>query len=192
MYTYSYAVFIGRFQPFHTGHLYNINKSLTLANNVVIVVGSSFNVPSTKNPFSFNIRKKMILHDLLYFNIPINRIIIESASDWSYNEYQWKNEIYNCINIHSGTNNSIIIIGYQKDITSYYLKKFTKWHYVSISNYKDLSATIFRHTYFMYNKAISRYIVTKNSLQGTAQHLFDFKKKKIVPCVKKEVQYNAF
>jgi nicotinamide-nucleotide adenylyltransferase len=54
------ALFVGRFQPFHMGHLKVIKWILKKYDKIVIVIGSSQEVITEKNPFTFNERKKMI------------------------------------------------------------------------------------------------------------------------------------
>lgn len=54
------ALFIGRFQPFHNGHLYSLNKSLEVADKVTVVVAKS-NVSGTPDdPWDYKIRKQMV------------------------------------------------------------------------------------------------------------------------------------
>jgi nicotinamide-nucleotide adenylyltransferase len=57
---YKVGLIIGRFQPFHKGHLYLIKKALKQSEKIIIGIGSA-NVKDEKNPFSFNERKKQIL-----------------------------------------------------------------------------------------------------------------------------------
>jgi nicotinamide-nucleotide adenylyltransferase len=54
------ALFVGRFQPFHKGHLRVIKDILKENDFVVIAIGSSQEKGTEKNPFSFEERKKMI------------------------------------------------------------------------------------------------------------------------------------
>ena len=54
------ALLIGRFQPFHKGHLQAIKKILKEANEVVIVIGSSQFKNTVENPFSAEERLEMI------------------------------------------------------------------------------------------------------------------------------------
>jgi len=56
---YKIGLIIGRFQPFHKGHLYLIKQALKHVESLIIGVGSS-NVINEKNPFSFEERKKYI------------------------------------------------------------------------------------------------------------------------------------
>ena len=54
------ALFVGRFQPFHHGHLYAIKKLLKKFKEVVVVIGSSEDSFSPENPFTCGERLEMI------------------------------------------------------------------------------------------------------------------------------------
>ncbi len=56
---YKVGFVLGRFQPFHRGHQYLIEKALEQCESVIVGVGS-VNVEDEKNPFSFEDRKKQI------------------------------------------------------------------------------------------------------------------------------------
>lgn len=57
---YRIGLVVGRFQPFHKGHLYLIKKALTIASKLVIGIGSS-NIVNEDNPLSYRTRRSMIL-----------------------------------------------------------------------------------------------------------------------------------
>jgi nicotinamide-nucleotide adenylyltransferase len=57
---YKVALFIGRFQPFHNGHLYSLEKCLEIADKVTIAVGSSQESGTENNPWDYTVRKQMI------------------------------------------------------------------------------------------------------------------------------------
>ena len=57
---YDALVFIGRFQPFHKGHESVVKEALKQAKEVIVVVGSSFEARTLRNPFTFEERKSMI------------------------------------------------------------------------------------------------------------------------------------
>ena len=54
------GLFIGRFQPFHNGHLKAIENILEVCEKVIIVIGSAQEKNTPKNPFSSTQRVEMI------------------------------------------------------------------------------------------------------------------------------------
>ena len=63
------ALFIGRFQPFHKGHLSAIRQILRKVDKIVICVGSSKKAGVKGNPFTFEERFKMIEETLVSLDI---------------------------------------------------------------------------------------------------------------------------
>ena len=171
---YSLAVFVGRFQPFHVGHLHNINQALLIADKLVIIVGSSFRASSIKNPFSFDQRKQMILSDLALVGIDLNRVAIEPVSDWFYDENGWINEVSSAVLKHADNQDKIAIVGHQKDASSYYLKCFPSWQHVDVDNYCAFNATDFRKKLFKDVLINPEYMVSKDQSQGSYYWLTKF------------------
>lgn len=58
------GLLIGRFQPFHLGHLAAVKFALTQVDNLAIGIGSSNRFNEKRNPFSAEERKEMILSSL--------------------------------------------------------------------------------------------------------------------------------
>jgi len=58
------ALFVGRFQPMHLGHLKVIKWILKKYDKVIIVIGSSQESKTEKNPFNLKERKRMIQNTL--------------------------------------------------------------------------------------------------------------------------------
>jgi len=58
------ALFIGRFQPFHLGHLHTVREILKENDKIIIGIGSSQYSRETVNPFSAKERREMILESL--------------------------------------------------------------------------------------------------------------------------------
>lgn len=54
------VLFLGRFQPFHKGHLLALKKMHSKNETVLIGIGSSNKSNTFKNPFTFEERKQMI------------------------------------------------------------------------------------------------------------------------------------
>jgi len=55
---YRTGLFIGRFQPFHKGHLNILKKILRFVDQLIIGIGSA-NVSNSDNPLSYDSRKKI-------------------------------------------------------------------------------------------------------------------------------------
>ncbi len=69
------ALFIGRFQPFHNGHLDGIKQIFERGfDKVIIGVGSAQEEHTEKNPFSFYERKEMIEVALKDLNVEVHPI----------------------------------------------------------------------------------------------------------------------
>ncbi len=58
------GLFIGRFQPFHLGHLEAFHFALSKVENLWIGIGSSNKLNQKQNPFSSDERKEMILSSI--------------------------------------------------------------------------------------------------------------------------------
>lgn len=69
------ALFIGRFQPFHLGHLLLLQELSTEYEMVIIGIGSSQYHDTAENPFSEEERKQMIMHSLQTVGIQSYRIV---------------------------------------------------------------------------------------------------------------------
>jgi nicotinamide-nucleotide adenylyltransferase len=54
------AMFVGRFQPFHNGHLNAITGILNECKNVLVVIGSSQESGTEKNPYTLKLREQLI------------------------------------------------------------------------------------------------------------------------------------
>lgn len=72
---------IGRFQPFHRGHLYGIKYIFKKHNEFLIGIGSAFESHTLKNPFTTSERIEMILLGLDEEKIPRDRYLIIPIPD---------------------------------------------------------------------------------------------------------------
>lgn len=169
---YDLAVFVGRFQPFHKGHLYNITQSLKVSHKLLINIGSSFNAPNIKNPFTFEQRKQMIKADLAIAEVELSRIMIEPLADYYYQEEKWEQDLRKNVAKYTTTTDKIAIAGHQKDASSYYLKSFAEWGFIAVDNYKSYNATDFRKQYYNSNILVS-YMCSGNDI-GTHGFLRKF------------------
>ena len=133
-------VFIGRFSPFHNGHKAVIEAALEQANEVVVVVGSSFAVRNIRNPFTFEERKAMI-----QAVFPSIRVKVVPVSDFPYDDNKWVNAIQRIVDQTVPHAQDVGLIGHSKDSTSYYLKIFPRWkNHVEVADVGGINATDIR------------------------------------------------
>ncbi|BFH73722.1 nicotinamide-nucleotide adenylyltransferase [Sulfurisphaera javensis] len=69
------ALFPGRFQPFHLGHLAVIEWLLTKYDEIIVVIGSGKDSHSIYNPFTAGERMVMIRNGLKEYNMDFKRVI---------------------------------------------------------------------------------------------------------------------
>jgi nicotinamide-nucleotide adenylyltransferase len=75
------ALFVGRFQPFHFGHLHAIQTILNECDELVLVVGSAQMSHDPDNPFTAGERIEMIRAALNAAGIPTERYMIIPIPD---------------------------------------------------------------------------------------------------------------
>ncbi len=146
------AVFIGRFQPFHNGHLHVILKALEAARFVLIVIGSHDMARRPDHlPFTSEEREAMILA-----GIPAeyhSRIRFAYAEDfgnmttWTSNVRRMAEEALADLD-PSIEDADVTLIGHKKDNSSFYLTAFQDWDTIDVSNHENISATPMREKYF--------------------------------------------
>jgi nicotinamide-nucleotide adenylyltransferase len=76
------ALLIGRFQPFHKGHLQVIKKILGEVDSLIIVIGSSQHKNNLENPLSADEREEMIKRVLEQEGLK-NYAIFQVPGSWS-------------------------------------------------------------------------------------------------------------
>ncbi|MEO1133088.1 MAG: adenylyltransferase/cytidyltransferase family protein, partial [Cyanobacteria bacterium J06639_1] len=136
---YDYCVYIGRFQPFHLGHLETVKLALSLSERLVIILGSARVAPNIKNPWTAPEREALIRSCLL----PEwrDRVSFAPVRDRLYNEGAWLSDVRQQVNERVRPNEKIAIVGYHKDASSYYLSLFPEWDYVSTPYYQNINST---------------------------------------------------
>ena len=142
---YGTLVLIGRFQPLHSAHLEIIKRATALTDQLVVVVGSSKQPRTYKNPFTFDERARMIKAATAGLSM---RVYVEPNIDTIYNDQAWAVRVQG---IHSkyrilGTRDGII--GHKKDESSFYLDMFPQWDFVDVDQIEPLGATDIRDLYF--------------------------------------------
>ncbi|QNJ54553.1 nicotinamide-nucleotide adenylyltransferase NadM family/ ADP-ribose pyrophosphatase [Vibrio phage vB_ValM_R10Z] len=141
----SHAIFIGRFRPFHNGHLSAITQAFESLNldKMTILIGSSNRHRSVKNPFTFE-----EVRDMMGIALPDDirgKVRFVPLGDYAKDDV-WQS------NVRFHAKGATHIVGYDKDESSYYLKLFPELKLfqpepVTMYN-KVISATDFRELYF--------------------------------------------
>lgn len=151
---YDLMVFIGRFQPFHAGHMDVIISAANKAKRVLVLVGSSHQPRTIKNPFTFEERKQMIEASVRARNPDLSsRLSIQPLHDHMYSDQQWATEVQQHVYAEVSTRKgdefaSIAVIGHTKDDSSYYLKMFPQWDLVEHDINEVIHATDIRSLIF--------------------------------------------
>ena len=147
---YDYLIFIGRFQPFHTGHESVIRKALELSDKVIVLVGSAYQPRTVRNPWDFNERENLMRS--VFSDEENRRILAFPLLDYTYNNQLWIKSVQQLVAgvVHSkiASKPKIGLIGHQKDSTSDYLTQFPQWEREEVANYKNISSTEIRERYF--------------------------------------------
>jgi len=148
---YELAVFIGRFEPFHNGHLDAARKALKIADRLLFIIGSANLAKSSKNPFRAAERRLMI-EDSLHGE----PILFEYVGDQP--EEDWVSEVQTKIGKHQEQDRKICIVGHDKDASTYYLRGlFPQWKFEDMGetpvvvNNKPIDATRVRELMFTGN-----------------------------------------
>lgn len=154
---YRLAVFIGRFQPFHKGHLAVVRQALESADHILILVGSANLGQTPRNPFPTQMRIQWIREGILYDGIHSNRTSIAPIYDHPYDYDAWRlgvrGAVHQCLSgidrFNLAPDDEIALIGHPRDHTSFYLEGFPSWSRIDASEYADsVSATAIRKTLF--------------------------------------------
>lgn len=157
---YNHAVVIGRFTIPHNGHFHLIREAMKVAQNVIIVLGSSNNPCTPHNPFSAEARQMMILRG--FSNAETLRIWFAYVEDEIYSDSVWAAKVQFSV---EGALEEILdeeggdedlketcLVGFSKDESSFYLKMFPQWDRVEVTPYtidgNIISATPLRDSLF--------------------------------------------
>jgi nicotinamide-nucleotide adenylyltransferase len=107
---YSLAVFIGRFQPFHNGHLYSLKKAAQIADHVLVGIGSSQESGTENNPWTFEQRKKMVGEVVHAEKLENSVVDIVSIPDFATDD-EWADYVQHMIEEPPHDRGQIVIVG---------------------------------------------------------------------------------
>jgi bifunctional NMN adenylyltransferase/nudix hydrolase len=166
---YKFAVFIGRFEPLHLGHLAILEQGFEKADKIIVVLGSHNVARNIKSPWSSEERKEMILSALA----PElqGRVEFVFLRDHLYNENLWIVELQNKVGelTEDTPDSEIALLGFKSDASSYYLNSFPKWQYISCPTEHTTHAKEIRELYFTLDSSYKKYVPSQ---VGTALEVF--------------------
>jgi bifunctional NMN adenylyltransferase/nudix hydrolase len=144
------SVYIGRFQPFHGGHLAVLRTALQQAPICVVVIGSAYSARSPKNPFLYAERVAMLEHALTADERA--RVITVPVRDY-YNEARWARAVVKvvmaAVAVHGITKaNTMSLVGHFKDNSSSYLHAFPEWQLTCVPRMGSVDAAYIRQRLF--------------------------------------------
>ncbi len=146
---YQYGIYIGRFQPFHIGHLRTLKLALEQSQQVIVILGSHRVAPNIKNPWSSEERIQIIQSCLAPKDR--KRVTFIPVRDWLYSDNLWlaavQQQVSEAISM-DGAFPTIAMFGHHKDDSSYYLQLFPQWELVETGNHDSVSSTTIRDAYF--------------------------------------------
>lgn len=143
------TVYIGRFNPFHKGHAHVLRQALETSKLVIVLVGSSGQARSLKNPFTFEERKEMIEKWHVGIDGDHAALRILPIRDYPYNDALWIRQVQSAVKktitkfaVADGIANSklltdIAITGSDRDESTWYLNAFPQWKQALVEVYRE-------------------------------------------------------
>lgn len=121
------AVLIGRFMPFHLGHLALLRQALAAAPRCVVVIGSARQARSPRNPFTWQEREQMIR--LALSEAEQERVHIVPLRDF-HDDARWVAEVRRLVE-PGDQRPTVALVGRMRDATGAYLHAFADWQRVA-------------------------------------------------------------
>jgi len=148
---FDFLVFIGRFQPFHSGHLAVIQEALSQSERVIMLCGSARQPRTTRNPWPFADIESMVQRTLKQAEAA--RVILVPLVDDPYNEERWARSVQASVREvvreeDSDTTARIGLVGLTQDGDNYYPKRFPQWTAVSFPSDNGIRGTKIREALF--------------------------------------------
>ncbi|TCV82617.1 bifunctional NMN adenylyltransferase/nudix hydrolase [Methylomonas methanica] len=142
---YQKAIVIGRYQIYHKGHEQLTKQALEIADEVLVIVGSSFQSRNIRNPFKWSERAAMITATLPESDQARLRFL--PVRDY-YDDTLWNADVRRQVAECVFDDERVALVGFKKDDTTYYLDNFPDWSMVEIESELDIDATALRSQFF--------------------------------------------
>jgi len=134
---HDFAVYIGRFQPFHNAHFETVKFGLQQAKRLLVVIGSDHQARTIKNPWTTDERIAMVSNALS--REELSRVTFVPVKDHRYNDNLWIAAVQQAISEATAADDDdetptkdrdIVLVGNPKDASSFYLRLFPQWTFV--------------------------------------------------------------
>ncbi|MFT4090091.1 MAG: bifunctional nicotinamide-nucleotide adenylyltransferase/Nudix hydroxylase [Asticcacaulis sp.] len=188
---YDYIALIGRFEPFHNGHLTVLRRALEVCDHLIVLIGSTGVPRSSRSPWSATEREIMIRAAV---GADSDRIIFRHVFDHLYNEGAWQADIQQNVDeaiLAKGQKPDSVkigLIGHQKFSTSYYLHAFPQWDLIDVPFASTLSASELRDHLFSEDEGALR-LLQAHVPAEVFQILMAFKKTRAYAALVDEYQH---
>jgi bifunctional NMN adenylyltransferase/nudix hydrolase len=198
------TVFVGRFSPFHNGHARVLRQALESSKLVIVLVGSSGQARSLKNPFTFDERHDMInkwwlgTEDLPHD--PALRIL--PIRDYPYNDALWIRQVQRTVKQaltkyclqENAILTDVCITGSDRDESTWYLKAFPQWEQSLVEPYAlgdslNVSATQIREWLFGAADVAMKSAMSKMVPASTLRYLTTFSGTENYQSLKREFDF---
>lgn len=143
------GIYIGRFQPFHEGHLEVVEHMMKQFDDVLIVIGSSYQARDSKNPFTHAERASLINQCVFSGKNPTFPLIFMSVRD-NPSDKIWEQQIIFQINSQFPDYEKTLMCPRKDSATSEYLDMFDYcgWNKEEYEISHSISATDIRDDWF--------------------------------------------
>jgi len=154
MKNHKFCIHISKFAPFHNAHKAILDEALNIAEEVIVVIGSTNCARNIENPWTGLERQEMI--SSCFSEEDIKRIHFVHMKDYLYNENLWTLILQQKINEISSLEEACILSF--KDDDASYLKSFPQYKSIRFSYPDDHSAKHIRDWYFTYDVSYKNHV----------------------------------
>ena len=180
---YDVAVFIGRFQPLHNAHVEALRHAGTIADTVIVIVGSAEQPRDLTNPFYETERLEQMLEPVCtrLANDTGAEYLLTQNHDTMYDHEAWVARTQDLVAECTRPVDRIAIVGLKKDAsTTEYIEMFPQWEHVTYPHVDVMHASQIRDIFFHhdYNERFLQGACPKETLAFLAsfRKSYDFEK----------------